>query len=96
MKQYRINYQYRGRYFDFILCAKSYKEAAKRIGISEYHFKTYGFSSKIENPYTEILLKPYSHNTRHLFDYSKEYEFEYVKRIVDSECDKEMNILKSI
>jgi hypothetical protein len=94
MKEFRINQGYRGRYFEWRFCAKSYKDAAEKIGSNVYGLRKYAYCNNIDNPYDGIFLKPYSHNTRHLFDYSKEYELSIVKSIVDAECNEKMKGLR--
>jgi len=95
MKEYKINLGYRGRYFDWRCCAKSYRDAATKLDCGEYHLKTYGYCNKTNNPYDGVFLKPYGHNTRHLFDYNKEYELVYVKEVVDKEAREWMQQIKT-
>lgn len=83
MKQYHINYSYKGRWFDFRFCAKTHKIAAKILRCSIYHLTVYGGFSKIDVPYNEIFVKPYCHRATKEIGHRDEILFEDAKKIID-------------
>ena len=87
MKEYLINSDIFGRWFDFRLCAKSFKEAAERIGTTQYHLKTYGTFRKIDTPYKEVYVTPYCHKAKEACG-RKEITYEQAKKTIDKQVDE--------
>ena len=90
MKEFKGNHSINSRWFDFRFCAKSIRDAAIRLDTSEYYIKTYWSSKKIEKPYREIFVTPYSHNAKVLLGL-KEIKIETAKKIINKEREKYKN-----
>lgn len=87
MKEFRGNHSIYGRWFDYRFCARSIKDAATTMNTSEYYIKTYWTATKIDLPYNDIFVTPYSFNAKKLLGY-KEIEIETAKKVINKEREE--------
>lgn len=88
MKLFRMNYGYKGRYFDIEFCCKTVKEACDRMGVSYHEMKTYhgtGMKIKDNEVFDNIKAVAYSHNAVVSIGHRDEIDFEEAKKIIDNE-----------
>lgn len=89
MKIFYANIIYRGRSLDVKFCTKTIKEAAQILDCSVHYITNYVHYRKIDEPFTEILAKPYGSKSVEILEANKEYDFAEAKKLIDAHCDKE-------
>lgn len=101
MKCYFGNHQYRGRYFDVKIHAKSRVKAAElweritgnNIGVS--HLRNYFHTNASDEKEPMIMVEPYGYSARILFPtHTGWIRVEEAMKVVDAECQRVENAWK--
>lgn len=88
MKKYSGNLLYRGRAFDFRVCAKTHKEACEILDVPLHHLQKYISHFKTDKPFEGYLVTAYGSRSIDVIGHNREITFEEFKRLVDEKADE--------